>query len=98
MGAAGLQSAFWNEKLTNNFIAKYYYYNTSTINVDVYGTALGQHRYASNGSFGIAEALKLALTPATFFRMSAEAATRLPEQDEMFGDGNFHRFQFPAQT
>ena len=94
VGAAGLQSAFWNEKLTNNFIAKYYYYNTSTINVDVYGTALGQHRYASNGSFGIAEALKLALTPATFFRMSAEAATRLPEQDEMFGDGNFHRSNF----
>ena len=94
VGAAGLQSVFWNEKLTNNFIAKYYYYNTSTINVDVYGTALGEHRYASNSSFGIAEALKFAITPTTFFRVSAEAATRLPEQDEMFGDGNFHRSNF----
>lgn len=94
VGAAGLQSVFLNEKPTNNLIAKYYYYNTSTINVDVYGTALGQHRYTSNSSFGLAEALKFALTPATFFRVSAEAATRLPEQDEMFGDGNFHRSNF----
>jgi outer membrane receptor protein involved in Fe transport len=94
VAAAGVQSVFWNEKLTNNLIAKYYYYNTSTINVDVYGTALGEHRYASNGSFGIAEALKFAVTSGTFFRVSAEAATRLPEQDEMFGDGNFHRSNF----
>ncbi|WP_353721223.1 TonB-dependent receptor plug domain-containing protein [Dyadobacter sp. 676] len=94
VGAAGLQSVFGQEKWTNNLIAKYYYYNTSTINVDIYGTALGEHRYASNSSFGIAEALKYAVTPATFFRLSAEAATRLPEQDEMFGDGNFHRSNF----
>ncbi|MGV3601244.1 MAG: TonB-dependent receptor [Dyadobacter fermentans] len=94
VGAAGLQSVFWDEKLTNHLIAKYYYYNTSTINVDVYGSALGEHRYTSNGSFGIAEALKLAVTPSSFFRVSAEVATRLPEQDEMFGDGNFHRSNF----
>ncbi|ACT96539.1 TonB-dependent receptor [Dyadobacter fermentans] len=94
VGAAGLQSVFWDEKLTNHLIAKYYYYNTSTINVDVYGSALGEHRYTSDGSFGIAEALKLAVTPSTFFRVSAEVATRLPEQDEMFGDGNFHRSNF----
>lgn len=94
VGAVGLQSVFWNEKITNNLIAKYFYYNTSTINVDAYGTALGEHRYASNSSFGVAEALKFAVTPATFFRVSAEAATRLPEQDEMFGDGNFHRSNF----
>ncbi len=94
VGAAGLESVFLNERLTNNLIGKFYYYNTSTINVDVYGTALGEHRFVSNSSFGIAEALKFALTPATFFRVSAEAATRLPEQDEMFGDGNFHRSNF----
>lgn len=94
VSAVGLQSAFGNEKLTNNVIAKYFYFNTSTINVDVYGTALGEHRYASNSSFGVAEALKFAVTPSTFFRISAEAATRLPEQDEMFGDGNFHRSNF----
>ncbi|SEI38246.1 Outer membrane receptor proteins, mostly Fe transport [Dyadobacter sp. SG02] len=94
VGAAGLQSVFMNEKLTNNLIGKFYYYNTSTINVDVWGTALGEHRFVSNSNFGIAEALKFALTPGTFFRVSAEAATRLPEQDEMFGDGNFHRSNF----
>lgn len=94
VGAAGLQSTFLNEKLTNNLIGKYYHYNTSTINVDVYGNALGEHRYAGASNWGIAEALKFSLTSSTFFRLSAEAATRLPEQDEMFGDGNFHRSNF----
>jgi outer membrane receptor protein involved in Fe transport len=94
IGAAGIQSVFLNEKLTNNLIAKFFHYNTSTINVDIYGTALGEHRATSENSFGIAEALKYALTGNTFFRFSIEAATRLPEQDEMFGDGNFHRSNF----
>ncbi|MCF0041231.1 TonB-dependent receptor [Dyadobacter fanqingshengii] len=94
IGAAGIQSVFLNDKLINNLIAKFFHYNTSTINVDIYGTALGQHRTTSENSFGIAEALKFALTANTFFRVSAEAATRLPEQDEMFGDGNFHRSNF----
>lgn len=94
VGAIGIQSNFLNEKLTNNLIAKFYHYNTSTINVDMYGTALGEHRYTRADSWGIAEALKFSLTDNTFFRFSAEAATRLPEQDEMFGDGNFHRSNF----
>ncbi|KAA0989065.1 TonB-dependent receptor [Dyadobacter aurulentus] len=94
IGAAGVQSSFFNDKLTNNLIAKFFHYNTSTIHVDIYGTALGEHRATSENSFGIAEALKFALTPNTFIRASAEAATRLPEQDEMFGDGNFHRSNF----
>lgn len=94
IAAAGVQSVFYNEKLTNNLIAKFFHYNTSTINVDMYGTALGEHRYTFENSFGVAEALKFALTTNTFFRVSAEAATRLPEQDEMFGDGNFHRSNF----
>ncbi|MCF2499146.1 TonB-dependent receptor [Dyadobacter chenhuakuii] len=94
IGAAGVQSVFLNGKLTNNLIAKFFHYNTSTINVDMYGTALGEHRSTSENSFGIAEAVKFALTGNTFLRFSAEAATRLPEQDEMFGDGNFHRSNF----
>ena len=94
IGAAGLQSLFLNDRLTNNLIAKFFHYNTSTINVDIYGTALGAKRTTSENSFGIAEALKYTLTPNTFVRVSAEAATRLPEQDEMFGDGNFHRSNF----
>ncbi len=94
IGALGVQSTILDEKLTNNLIAKFYHYNTSTINVDVYGSALGAHRSTSQNNFGIAEALKFALTPNTFFRVSAEAATRLPEQDEMFGDGNFRRSNF----
>jgi outer membrane receptor protein involved in Fe transport len=94
VGAAGIQSVFFNEKLTNNVTAKFYHYNTSTINVDMYGTALGAHRATSENNFGIAEALKFAFSNSTFIRFSAEAATRLPEQDEMFGDGNFHRSNF----
>ena len=92
--AAGIQSAFLNERLTNQLIAKFFHFSTSTINVDRYGTALGEHRYHSESRLGLAEALKLALSDDTFFRLSAEAATRLPEQDEMFGDGNFHRSNF----
>jgi outer membrane receptor protein involved in Fe transport len=94
IGAVGLQSVFWNEKLTNNVIGKFYYYNTSTIEVDRYSTALGAHQYNEENRFGVAEALKYAFTPNTFARVSVEVATRLPEQDEMFGDGNFHRSNF----
>ena len=94
VGAIGLQSVFLNEKLTNNVIGKFYYYNTSTIDVDRYSTTLGVHRYNEENRFGVAEALKYAFNPNTFLRISAEMATRLPEQDEMFGDGNFHRSNF----
>ena len=94
VGAIGLQSVFLNEKLTNNVIGKFYYYNTSTIDVDRYSTTLGVHRYNEENRFGVAEALKYAFNRNTFVRISAEMATRLPEQDEMFGDGNFHRSNF----
>ena len=94
VGALGLQSGFLNDRITNSLIGKFYYYKTSTINVDMYGTAIGEHRSASSKNFGIAEALKFAFTQNSFIRLSGEIATRLPEQDEMFGDGNFHRSNF----
>ncbi|PKK36687.1 hypothetical protein BWI96_09915 [Siphonobacter sp. SORGH_AS_0500] len=92
VAALGLASTLLKERLSNQLIVKFYHYDTHAIDADYYGTE--QPRSASIQRWGIAEALKFSLTPSTFLRASAELATRLPEQDELFGDGNFNRSNF----
>ncbi|MDR6193218.1 TonB-dependent receptor [Siphonobacter sp. SORGH_AS_0500] len=92
VAALGLASTLLKERLANQLIVKFYHYDTHAIDADYYGTE--QPRSASIQRWGIAEALKFSLAPSTFLRASAELATRLPEQDELFGDGNFNRSNF----
>ncbi|WP_190889515.1 TonB-dependent receptor [Spirosoma profusum] len=92
VAALGLTSDLANERMVNNLIVKFYHYDTQAIDADYYGTE--EPRAASTNRWGVAEALKFSLTPSSFVRASAEFATRLPEQDEMFGDGNFNRSNF----
>lgn len=85
--ALGLESHFANDRLINNLIVKYYHYTVNSTDAN-FGTA--EQKYDISGSrWGVAEAIKFQLSPRSFFRLSAEAATRLPEQTEIFGDGNF---------
>lgn len=88
----GLESRFLDEKLTNNLIVKYYQYKTEAIDGDYYGNEM--NRSGSNQRWGLANAAKFLLGERSFIRLSAEAATRLPEQDEIFGDGNLHVSNF----
>ncbi|HYF68304.1 MAG TPA: hypothetical protein VD884_09210, partial [Ohtaekwangia sp.] len=88
----GIESHFFNDKLVNNLIVKYYSYQTEALEGDWEGNRVD--RTASNSQWGIAEALKIELTDHSFVRVSAEAATRLPEQEEIFGNGNLHLSNF----
>lgn len=88
VSALGLESKLFDERLTNNLIAKYYYYETRAVDGDYYGNEVD--RTVSNQRYGVADAIKYAVNDISFVRLSAEIATRLPEQDELFGDGNLH--------
>lgn len=83
----GLNSKLYKQLITNLLIVKYYHYRTDF--VDIKGYPPVELPITTNrGRWGIAEAVKVAVSPHSFFRVSAELATRLPEQDEIFGDGN----------
>ena len=90
--ALGWESRFAGDQLVNNLIVKYFHYRVDATD----GTYAGEEfDYNTSGSrWGLAEAIKLNISPASFFRLSAEAATRLPEQSEIFGDGNFQLSNF----
>jgi len=82
----GLTSELIDKKLSNQLLARYYHYGTDATDADFEGNA--QYNKNSNNSWGVAEALKLNLSDYTYLRLSGETALRLPEQDELFGDGD----------
>ena len=90
--ALGLESKWLEEKLATNLIVKYYHSSVDAIDTDYYGTVIP--RSETSNRWGMAGAAKLSLGANAFVRASAEVATRLPEQDEIFGDGNFHLANF----
>jgi outer membrane receptor protein involved in Fe transport len=90
--ALGLETRLLEGDLVNNLIGKYYHAETRATDGDYYGNELD--RNATNQRWGIANAIKYHVSTASFVRASAEAATRLPEQDEIFGDGNLHVSNF----
>jgi outer membrane cobalamin receptor len=88
----GVESRFLDERITNNIIGKYYRYTTRALDGDWSGNEID--RSVENSLWGIADAIKVAITNHSFVRMSAEIATRLPEQEELFGNGNLHVSNF----
>ncbi len=85
---AGLTSNFLEERLQTQLMAKFYHYKSS-------GTEAWQSRpitktdavSQSGNNWGIAFATRYALTTNSIIRLSAELANRLPDQEELFGDG-----------
>jgi outer membrane receptor protein involved in Fe transport len=92
VAALGVESQFAEGKIVNNLIGKYYYAETSATDGDFYGNEIVYN--TSDQQWGLAEAIKYQINNFSFVRGSVEAATRLPEQDEIFGDGNFHVSNF----
>lgn len=84
--ALGLTSNLLNDRLSNQFVIKHYRYATDATDADYQGNALTHNNKQS--SWGLAEAIKFVVTENSFIRASAETALRLPEQDELFGDGD----------
>lgn len=83
----GLQSKIYKEIITNVLAVKRYHYTTDYVYAGNYPPVEAPST-TQNETWGVAEALKVAVSPHSFFRASVELATRMPEQDEIFGDGN----------
>ncbi|GAA4787985.1 TonB-dependent receptor [Olivibacter ginsenosidimutans] len=90
VGALGLSSTFLEKRLQNLVQVKYYQANAvgQEVNLST-GRLREETSKAKSSTFGAAEALKWNINPNTFFRLSGEYATRLPEQQEILGNGNF---------
>lgn len=83
----GLESTFGEKRFTNNLIAKFYRFRSKGTETWA-SRPIAQHEEVSQSGryWGLAEALKFQITPESFARISTELASRLPEQDELFGD------------
>lgn len=90
--AGGLSSSFLNGKLQNSLAAKYFHYNTNASDADYQGNEV--HTKNNNSSWGIAEGIKYNISQYSSVQASFETALRLPEQDELFGDGNLKLSNF----
>lgn len=87
VSAIGLQSLL-SARLSNTLIGKYYHYRSSGIEAWEGRTVSEIDRSTKSGNYwGIADALKYTLNDNSILRFSFEAANRLPEQEELFGDG-----------
>ncbi len=83
----GWESRWLDNTLTNYMMAKGYRYQSAGI--DAWDARdIHQHEEVKTNAayWGIANAVKYQLNSSSFFRVSAEYAYRLPEQDELFGD------------
>lgn len=90
--ALGLESDFFQKRLVNNIIVKHYGYTTDATDADWEGKEINSSN--KNSKWGVAEAIKFTLNSYSFIRGSVETALRLPEQDELFGDGNLKLSNF----
>lgn len=95
VGAVGFETKF-KERLTNNLVFKYF--NFKTYGTDaLFASAKEELTQNSGNRFGFAEALKFDLNAHSLLRLSGEYATRLPENTEVFGDGQFEMSNFSIQ-
>ena len=86
--AAGLETKLFSEKLTNNLMGKFYRFSSRGIEAWAARPVEQNEQVSQSGQYwGFAEAIKYQLGEYSFARVSAEAANRLPEQEELFGDG-----------
>lgn len=70
----------------NQFAVKHYSYQTDATDADYQGIPIDQTN--NNSAWGIANALKYTVNTRSYIRLGVESALRLPEQDELFGDGD----------
>lgn len=86
----GWRKEFVGSKLENLLQVKYYYAQTTGQEVNVNTGYLRDNTSTAKATkFGFAESLKYNISTNTYFRLSGELATRLPEQQEILGNGAY---------
>ncbi len=84
----GLSSKWWEGKLETTLMGKFYYYRSSGIESWQARPITANDKVTQSGTnWGIAAAAKYTVNQKHLFRFSAELANRLPDQEELFGDG-----------
>ncbi|MEL1255109.1 TonB-dependent receptor plug domain-containing protein [Flavobacterium sp. DGU38] len=84
----GWESKYLRDKLTNNLIIKSY--NFETDGVDGGLSNYKEETVKNKGThYGASESIKYAINEKSFLRAGFENAYRLPEQGELYGDGQF---------
>lgn len=86
--SAGINSLFFDKKLDNLLIIKLFNYKAS--GVETYQSreiSSTEAKTSKGNTWGIAEGLKYQLSPDHLVRFSAEYSNRLPDHNELFGDG-----------
>ncbi|WP_119079184.1 TonB-dependent receptor [Chitinophaga alhagiae] len=90
--ALGLTSSFAKGRLQNSLIGKYFHYGTNASDADYRGDEV--NTINSRSAWGIADGLRYNLNQYASLQLSVETSLRLPEQDELFGDGNLKLSNF----
>ncbi|MBT1685948.1 TonB-dependent receptor [Dawidia soli] len=92
VAAAGWESRFLDGRITHELSGKFYRYETRALDADYEGDEI--NRSLTRERWGAAEAIRYTFRGNSFIRFSAEVSTRLPEQGELFGDGNLRVSNF----
>ncbi|MFA8436715.1 MAG: TonB-dependent receptor [Marinifilaceae bacterium] len=76
-----------NNKFTNSFTVKYYYYSMKTRIADLFGMGLIDDVNMEKMDFGISNAMRFRFTPSFLVKASVAYDVRLPSENELIGDG-----------
>jgi len=88
---AGLmwQSKWFDDKLTNQMTAKYFYFQTKGINGFLAnGTDMDDYTIYKRHNWGVSDAIKYQIDTHSYIRSSLEWTNRLPRDFEVFGDND----------
>lgn len=90
VGALGLSSDFMGQKLNHQLIGKIFSYKASGIEAyEARPVFSDEIHHVKGTTWGIADALKYEFNVNHLIRFSTEYATRLSDQNELFGDAIF---------
>ncbi len=90
VSSLGISSYFLDKKLNHVFMGKFFNYNASGIEAyEARPVFSNEVKTVGGTSWGLADAIKYEFNSKNLIRFSAEYANRLPDQNELFGDGIF---------
>jgi outer membrane cobalamin receptor len=82
-----LESTFFNEKLVNDMGVKWYHYDYTITPQDRYFVGEPERKHHDGSEYGYYEAIRYEPLMDLFIKASYEHAYRLPNSEEVFGDG-----------
>ncbi len=85
----GLAHEFYSpdKKFTNQLTLKYYFYSMETTLVDLFGQGTKEAVNMNKSDYGINDAIRFRLTPSFLLKTSLGYDVRLPDENELLGDG-----------